>query len=101
MSKIHSFAIVAIIVSMFTLSCKKDNAVTVAVNKGTITGMISNTATSFNVSNENIYLEKFVQFALIRVINFPQCNHQKFQSEKRNKKLTTGYKPLVSGISAN
>jgi len=58
MSKIYSFAIVAIIVSMFTLSCKKDNAVTVAVNKGTIIGMISNTATSFNVSNENIYLEK-------------------------------------------
>ena len=58
MSKVHSFAIVAIIVSIFTLSCKKDNVVTVAVNKGTITGMISNTSTSFNVSNENIYLEK-------------------------------------------
>ena len=58
MSKIYSFAIVAIIVSMFTLSCKKDNAVAVAVNKGTITGLISNTATTFNLSNENIYLEK-------------------------------------------
>lgn len=58
MSKVSSFAIVAIIVSMFILSCKKDNTVTVAVNKGTIAGMISNTSTKFNLSDENVFLDK-------------------------------------------
>ena len=58
MSKVLSFAIIAIIVSTGMISCKKDNNVVVPVNKGVITGMISNTATLFNVSDENITLLK-------------------------------------------
>ena len=56
MSKVISFALIAIIVSTGIISCKKDNNVVVPVNKGVITGMISNTSTSFNLSDENISL---------------------------------------------
>ena len=58
MSRIFSLATVAFISTLLILSCKKDSAVVVPVNKGVITGLPSNTGTAFKVSDENIYIEK-------------------------------------------
>jgi len=58
MSRIFSLATIAFISSLMILSCKKDSAVVVPVNKGVITGLPSNTGTAFKVSDENIFLEK-------------------------------------------
>ncbi len=58
MSRIFSLVTVAFISSLMMLSCKKDNTVVVPVNKGTITGLPSNTGAAFSVSDENIYLER-------------------------------------------
>ena len=58
MSRIFSLAAIAFTSSILMLSCKKDNTVVVPVNKGTITGLPSNTGVAFKVSDENVYLER-------------------------------------------
>ncbi len=58
MSKIFSFVALVAFSAIVLFSCKKDDAVVVPVNKGVIKGLVSNTGTPFNVSDENVYLEK-------------------------------------------
>ena len=58
MSKLYSFALIAAISSIIFISCSKTTNVVVPVNKGTITGMLSNTGSSFSVSDENVYLTR-------------------------------------------